>query len=142
MKTYMQKSHEVERRWFIVDATDKTLGRISTEIAKILTGKNKPIYTPHVDCGDYVIVINADKVVLTKDKWKQKKYYSHSGYAGGLRTRTAEEMLNTFPERIVEHSVRGMLPKGKLGRQIYKKLYVYAGSEHPHVAQKPDSIEL
>ncbi len=142
MKTFMQKSHEVERKWYVVDATDKTLGRISTQISMILTGKNKPIYTPHVDCGDYVIVINADKVALTKDKWEKKKYYSHSGHPGGLKTRTAEEVLATFPERIIEHSVKGMLPKGKLGRQIYKKLHVYAGSEHPHVAQQPEVIEL
>lgn len=140
MKTFMQKSHEIERKWYLIDVTGLTLGRVSTQIADILTGKNKPTYTPHVDCGDYVIVINCDAVHLTKNKWSQKKYYSHSGYAGGLRERTAEEMRNTFPERIIEHSVKGMLPKGPLGRQMYKKLFVYSGSEHPHAAQKPEVI--
>ncbi len=142
MKTYMAKPSEIERKWYIVDAKDKTLGRISTEISMILMGKNKPTYTPHIDTGDYVIVINAKEVHLTKDKWQDKKYYSHSQYAGGLKVRTAEELREKFPERIIEHSIKGMLPKGKLGRAMYKKLFVYSGSEHPHAAQKPELLEL
>ncbi len=142
MKTFMAKPSEIERKWYIVDAKDKTLGRISTEISMILMGKKKPIYTPHIDTGDYVIVINASHVHLTKDKWQDKKYYSHSQYAGGLKVRTAEELRDKFPERIIEHSIKGMLPKGKLGRAMYKKLFVYSGDEHPHVAQKPELLEL
>ncbi len=142
MKTFMAKPNEIERKWYIVDAKDKTLGRISTEIAMILMGKKKPIYTPHIDTGDYVIVINASSIHLTKDKWQDKKYYSHSQYAGGLKVRTAEELRDKFPERIIEHSIKGMLPKGKLGRAMYKKLFVYSGEEHPHAAQKPELLEL
>lgn len=142
MKTYMAKPSEIERKWYVVDAAGKTLGRLSTEIAMILMGKNKPTYTPHIDTGDNVVVINCEQVVLTKDKWDKKLYYRHSGYAGGLKVRTAKEMRERFPERIIEESVKGMLPKGKLGRAMYKKLFVYAGSEHPHVAQQPEVLEF
>ncbi len=142
MKTYMAKPSEIERKWYVVDAKGKTLGRLSTEIAMILMGKNKPTYTPHIDTGDNVIVINCEDVVLTKDKWDKKLYYRHSGYAGGLKVRTASELREKFPERIIETAVKGMLPKGKLGRAMYKKLYVYSGSEHPHAAQQPEMLEL
>jgi large subunit ribosomal protein L13 len=142
MKTYMANSNTVERAWFVVDAKGQRVGRLSTEVASILRGKHKPTFTPHVDCGDYIIVINAKDVELTGNKWDDKKYYRHSQYPGGLRTTTAKEMNNTFPERIVEYAVKGMLPKGRLGRQMIKKLFVYAGEEHPHAAQKPQVLEL
>jgi len=142
MKTYMANSNTVERKWFVVDAKGQRLGRLATEVATILRGKHKPTFTPHVDCGDYVIVINAKEVELTGNKWNDKKYYRHSQYPGGLRETTAKKMNQTFPERIVEFAVKGMLPKGRLGRQTYKKLYVYSGAEHPHAAQKPEVLEL
>jgi large subunit ribosomal protein L13 len=142
MKTYMQKKEAITRKWYVVDAAGLTVGRMATQIAMILNGKNKPTFTPHVDCGDNVIVINAEKAVFTKDKLDKKKYYRHSGYAGGLTTITAREMQATHPERIIEFAVKGMLPKGKLGRAMNKKLFVYAGSEHPHQAQQPELIEL
>lgn len=142
MKTYMANKDTVVRQWFVVDAKGQRVGRLSTEVATILRGKHKPTFTPHVDCGDYIIVINAKEVELTGKKWDQKKYYRHSQYPGGLRETTAKELNENFPERIVEFAVKGMLPKGRLGRQMYKKLYVYAGSEHPHAAQQPTVLEL
>ena len=142
MKTYMANNQTIERKWFVVDAAGKRVGRLATEVATVLRGKNKVTFTPHVDCGDYVIVINADKVELTGNKWADKKYYRHSQYPGGLRETTAKRMNETFPERIVEFAVKGMLPKGRLGRATYKKLFVYAGNEHPHAAQTPEVLEL
>ncbi len=138
--TYMQKKEEVSRNWYVIDATDMTLGRLAAKVATILRGKHKPTYTPHIDCGDYVIVVNASKVNLTGNKLDKKIYYNHSGYPGGLRERTARTMIENYPEEMIERAVKGMLPKGRLGRQMYKKLFVYAGSEHPHQAQQP--VEL
>lgn len=135
--TYMQKAQEVSRNWYVIDATDVNLGRLATKVAHVLRGKHKTIYTPHVDCGDYVIVINAAKINLTGNKLNDKIYYDHSGYTGGLRERTAKEMKENYPVEMVERAVKGMLPKGRLGRAMYKKLFVYEGSEHPHAAQKP-----
>ncbi|MBB5150216.1 MULTISPECIES: 50S ribosomal protein L13 [Ureibacillus] len=140
--TFMAKGHEVERKWLVVDAEGKTLGRLASEVAAILRGKHKPIYTPHVDTGDYVIVINAEKIHLTGNKLEDKIYYRHSQFAGGLKKRTAGEMLERNPERMIELAVKGMLPKNSLGRKMFKKLYVYAGPNHPHAAQKPESFEL
>ena len=137
MKSYMQKKEEVVRSWYVIDATDKSLGRVATLAAHILRGKNKVTYTPHIDCGDYVIIINAKKVNLTGNKLDDKIYYNHSGYTGGLRERTARVMREDYPVEMIERAVKGMLPKGRLGRQMYKKLFVYAESEHPHMAQKP-----
>jgi large subunit ribosomal protein L13 len=134
-KTLSAKPNEIERTWYVVDAEGKTLGRLSTEIARILRGKHKPIYTPHVDTGDYVIVINADKVRVTGKRLDQKIYYRHSGYMGGLKAIPLRRMLETHPERVIELAVKGMLPKNRLGRQMYKKLKVYASPEHPHQAQ-------
>jgi large subunit ribosomal protein L13 len=142
MKTFMANSDTIERRWLVVDAKGQRVGRLATEVASILRGKHKPTFTPHVDCGDYVIVINAKEVELTGNKWEQKKYYRHSRYPGGLKETTAKVMNQTFPERIVEFAVKGMLPKGKLGRQMYKKLFVYAGEEHKQQAQTPEVYEL
>ena len=142
MSTFMAKKETISRKWYVIDAAGKPLGRLASEVAIILMGKNKPIYTPNVDCGDYVIIINAEKVSLIGDKIHNKKYYNVSGYTGGLRTRTAGEMLARYPEEMVERSVWGMLPKGRLGRQIYKKLFVYKGSEHKHEAQQPEVLEL
>lgn len=142
MKTFMQKKETVERNWYVVDATGKTLGRLATQVATVLRGKNKPTYTPHVDCGDYVIVVNADKVVLTWNKLEDKKYYNHSGYPGGLRERTAKEMIEKYPEEMVERAIKGMLPHGRLGRAMGKKLFVYRGSDHKHEAQKPVALEI
>ncbi|HIU11872.1 MAG TPA: 50S ribosomal protein L13 [Candidatus Onthocola stercorigallinarum] len=142
MKTFMQKKETVERNWYVVDATGKTLGRLATQVATVLRGKNKPTYTPHVDCGDYVIVVNADKVVLTGNKLEDKKYYNHSGYPGGLRERTAKEMIEKYPEEMVERAIKGMLPHGRLGRAMGKKLFVYRGSDHKHEAQKPVALEI
>lgn len=142
MKSYVAKPLEIERKWYVVDATDKTLGRLSTEIAARLRGKHKPIYTPHVDCGDFIIVINAEKVKLTGNKESQKVYRHHTGFMGGLREVSYKEMLAKHPERIIEKAVKGMLPKNSLGRQMYTKLKVYAGSEHNHQAQKPEVLEL
>ena len=142
MKTFMQKKETVERNWYVVDATGKTLGRLATQVATVLRGKNKPTYTPHVDCGDYVIVVNADKVVLTGNKLEDNKYYNHSGYPGGLRERTAKEMIEKYPEEMVERAIKGMLPHGRLGRAMGKKLFVYRGSDHKHEAQKPVALEI
>jgi len=140
--TYMAKPNEVQRKWYIIDAAGKTLGRMASEAASLLRGKHKPEFTPHVDTGDFVIIINADKVVLTGKKLLQKKYYRHSGYMGGLKTTTAQEMLNNKPERMVELAVHGMLPKNRLGNRLKTKLKVYAGAEHPHTAQQPEVWEL
>ncbi len=140
MKTYMPNPAEVERKWYVVDAEGKTLGRLTSEVAKVLHGKNKAIYTPHADTGDYVIIINAEKVKVTGRKLDQKIYYSHSDYVGGMKETTLREMLLRHPERVIEHAVKGMLPKGPLGSEIYRKLFVYAGAEHPHAAQKPEEL--
>lgn len=138
MKSYIAKPAEVERKWYVIDAEDNTLGKIASEVASILRGKKKPIYTPHVDTGDYVIVINAEKVRVTGKKEEQKIYKSHSGYPGGLKETTLRELRAKKPEEIIRHAVKGMMPKGKLGRQMFKKLKVYAGPEHPHTAQNPE----
>ena len=137
-KSYMANAQTIERKWFVVDATDLVLGRVSTEVASLLKGKHKPTYTPHVDCGDYVIIVNAEKVALTGNKLDDKLYYRHSGYPGGLKSRTAKRMLELQPQKVLEKSIRGMLPKNRLGEDMYRKLYVYVGSEHPHQAQKPE----
>jgi large subunit ribosomal protein L13 len=140
--TYMAKPNEVERKWYIIDATDKTLGRLASEAAAILRGKHKPEFTPHVDTGDFVIVINAEKIHLTGKKLQNKKYYRHSLYPGGLKVATAQELLNTKPERVLESAIHGMLPKTRLGNRLKTKLNVYAGAEHPHQAQQPVVWEL
>ena len=140
MKSYMASPATVERKWYVVDAEGCTLGRLSSEVAKVLRGKNKPIFTPHIDTGDYVIVVNADKIAVTGKKLDQKIYYHHSEYVGGMKETTLKEMLAKKPERVVELAVKGMLPKGPLGRQMYKKLFVYAGPEHKHAAQKPEEL--
>ena len=140
MKSFMANPSTVERKWYVVDATGYTLGRLSSEVAKILRGKNKPIYTPHIDCGDYVIVVNADKIKVTGKKLDQKIYYNHSDYVGGMRETTLKEMMAKKPEKVIELAVKGMLPKGPLGRSMIKKLFVYAGAEHPHAAQKPEEL--
>lgn len=142
MKTFMAKPAEIKRDWYVIDATGISLGRVATKAANVLRGKHKAIYTPNVDCGDYVIVINADKVKLTGNKLDQKMYYNHSGYTGGLRERTAKEMRENYPVEMVERAVKGMLPKGRLGRQMYKKLFVYEGADHKHQAQKPEIVEI
>ncbi len=142
MKSYVAKPLEIERKWYVIDAAGKTLGRLSTEIASRLRGKHKPIYTPHVDCGDYIIVINAEKVKVTGNKASQKVYRHHTGYMGGLRERSYKEMMEKHPERIIEKAVKGMLPKNSLGSQMYTKLSVYAGPEHKHAAQKPEVLEV
>lgn len=140
MDTYMARKEDVERKWYVVDAEGCTLGRLSAEIARILRGKNKPTYTPHIDTGDYVIVVNAEKIKVTGKKLNQKIYYHHSEYIGGMKETTLKEMLEKHPERVIEHAVKGMLPKGPLGRQMYKKLFVYAGPDHKHAAQKPEAL--
>ena len=140
MKTFMASPATIERKWYVVDAEGKTLGRLSSEIASVLRGKHKPIFTPHMDTGDYVIVVNAAKVKVTGKKLSQKIYYHHSGYVGGMKETTLKEMLAKKPERVVELAVKGMLPKGPLGRQMYKKLFVYVGPEHKHAAQKPEAL--
>jgi large subunit ribosomal protein L13 len=140
MKTFMASPATIERKWYVVDATGMTLGRLSSEIAKVLRGKNKPIFTPHMDCGDYVIVVNAEKVAVTGRKLDQKIYYRHSEYVGGMKETTLKEMLAKHPERVIEHAVKGMLPKGPLGRDMYRKLFVYAGPDHKHAAQKPEAL--
>ncbi|MCK6505640.1 50S ribosomal protein L13 [Myxococcota bacterium] len=137
MSTTIARSESVERSWYVIDATGQTLGRLSTRIATALRGKHKTDFTPHVDCGDYVIVVNADKVALTGRKLDQKEYYAYTGYPGGLKTRTARQLLVENPERIIQHAVKGMLPKNRLSRQVMGKLKIYAGPEHPHVAQQP-----
>ncbi len=141
-KTYMAKPDEVERNWYVVDAAGKTLGRLASEIAKVLRGKHKPEFTPHVDTGDYVIVVNAEKVELTGNKWKDKIHYKHSNYPGGLKQTPYEELRKKKPAFIVEKAVKGMLPHNRLGRQIFKKLKVYEGPDHPHEAQQPKELEL
>ncbi len=142
MKTFMANPDTIERKWYIVDAADKTLGRMASEIAKVLRGKNKAIFTPSADMGDYVIVVNADKVKVTGKKLDQKLYRHHSGWVGGLKETTLREMKAKKPETVVEMAVKGMLPKGPLGRQMYKKLHVYAGAEHGHAAQKPEELKF
>ena len=142
MKTYMASPEKVERKWYVVDATGHTLGRLSTEIANVLRGKNKPIYTPHVDTGDYVIVINADKIQVTGKKLDQKIYYNHSDYVGGMRETTLREMMDKKPEKVIQLAVKGMLPKGPLGRSMMTKLHVYAGADHEQAAQKPEVLEI
>ena len=139
--TYMQKAQEVSRNWYVIDATDVNLGRLATKVAHVLRGKHKTTYTPNVDCGDYVIVVNASKINITGNKLDDKIYYNHSGYTGGLRERTAREMKENYPVEMIERAVKGMLPKGRLGRAMYKKLFVYEGSEHPHAAQKPTEMK-
>ena len=140
MQTYMANPDKIERKWYVVDAADMTLGRLASEVAKILRGKNKPVFTPHVDTGDYVIVVNAAKVAVTGKKLDQKVYYRHSEYVGGLKETTLREMLAKKPEQVIEHAVKGMLPKGPLGREMYSKLFVYAGPDHNHQAQKPETV--
>ena len=140
MKTFMASPSTIERKWYVVDATGYTLGRLASEVAKVLRGKNKAIFTPHIDTGDYVIVINADKIKVTGKKLQQKIYYNHSDYVGGMKETTLKEMLAKKPERVIELAVKGMLPKGPLGRQMYTKLHVYAGPEHDHAAQKPEVL--
>ena len=142
MRTFTAKKETIEREWFVVDATDQTLGRLAARIAPILKGKHKPIYTPHLDCGDFVIVVNADKVRVTGRKLDQKFYYRHSGYPGGIRSISLRDQLARFPERVIQAAVKGMLPKNRLGRQMMKKLKVYAGDAHPHQAQQPKALEF
>ena len=140
MTSFMANPAKVERKWYVVDATGYTLGRLASEVAKVLRGKNKPVFTPHVDTGDYVIVVNADKIKVTGKKLDQKIYYHHSDYVGGMKETTLREMLAKKPEKVVELAVKGMLPKGPLGRELFTKLHVYAGAEHPHAAQQPEAL--
>ena len=140
MQTYMANPDKIERKWYVVDAEGCTLGRLASGVASVLRGKNKPQFTPHVDTGDYVIVVNADKIKVTGKKMDQKIYYNHSDYVGGMKETTLKEMLDKHPERVIEYAVKGMLPKGPLGRQMYKKLFVYAGPDHKHAAQKPEVL--
>lgn len=140
MKTFMASPSTIDRKWYVVDAADMTLGRLASEVAKILRGKNKAIFTPHMDTGDYVIVVNAEKIKVSGKKLDQKVYYHHSGYVGGMKETTLREKLEKKPEQVIELAVKGMLPKGPLGRQMYTKLHVYAGPEHAHAAQKPEVL--
>ena len=140
MNSVMANPAKVERKWYVVDATGYTLGRLASEVAKVLRGKNKPIFTPHIDTGDYVIIVNAEKIKVTGKKLDQKIYYHHSDYVGGMKETTLREMLAKKPEKVVELAVKGMLPKGPLGREMFTKLHVYAGAEHPHTAQKPEVL--
>jgi len=142
VKTYYAKPHEIDREWVLIDATDQILGRVASKAAQILKGKHKPQYTPHVDTGDFVVIINADKIRVTGAKAGAKEYHRHSGYPGGLKTESFEEAMAKHPERVIEHAVKGMLPKNTLGRAMGKKLKVYAGAEHPHMAQKPREIKM
>ena len=142
MKSYMQKKETVQRNWYVIDASEASLGKVAAKAAHILHGKHKPTFTPHIDCGDNVIIINAEKVKLTGNKLEDKKYYNHSMYPGGLRIRTAKVMKEQYPVEMVEKAVKGMLPHNRLGRQMYKKLFVYTGENHPHAAQKPEKIEV
>ena len=142
MKTFMQTKETVDRKWYVIDAEGKTLGRVATRAAHILRGKNKATFTPHIDCGDYVIIVNASKVKLTGNKLNDKMYYDHSGFPGGLRERNAKTMIEKYPVEMVERAVKGMLPKGPLGRQMYRKLFVYADANHNQAAQKPVSITI
>lgn len=140
--TYMAKVGSVEKKWYVVDAANQTVGRLASEIAKVLRGKNKPVYTPHVDTGDYVIVINAEKAVFTGKKLRKKIYFHHTGYPGGGRFATAGDWMKKYPERIIEHAVKGMLPKNRLGADLFRNLHVYAGDKHPHAAQKPEELKF
>ena len=140
MNSFMANPAKVERKWYVVDATGYTLGRLASEVARVLRGKNKPIFTPHIDTGDYVIIVNAEKIKVTGKKLDQKIYYHHSDYVGGMKETTLREMLAKKPEKVVELAVKGMLPKGPLGREMFTKLHVYAGAEHPHTAQKPEVL--
>lgn len=142
MKTFTPKKEEIEKKWWLIDAEGKTLGRLATEVATLLRGKRKPEFTPFIDCGDFVVVVNAEKINVTGKKLEQKKYYSHSGYPGGLKVKTLKEILERKPEEVVRKAVWGMIPKGKLGRAVYKKLKVYKGSDHPHEAQKPQEYRF
>ena len=142
MKTFSAKNHDIDRNWYLVDAQNKTLGRLSTEIASRLRGKHKPIYTPHVDTGDYIVVVNASKIRVTGKKMTDKVYYKHTGYIGNLKSENLETMLEKYPEKVLMKSVRGMLPKSKLGSAMIKKLRVFAGPEHTHIAQQPEPLEL
>ena len=142
MKTFMASPSTIERKWYVIDATGHTLGRLASEVAKILRGKNKPTFTPHIDTGDYVIIVNADKIAVTGKKLDQKVYYRHSAYVGGLKQETLREKLAKKPEDVLVHAIKGMLPKGPLGREMLKKLHVYAGPEHEHAAQKPEVLEI
>ena len=142
MKTVSAKPETVERNWFVVDATDKVLGRLATELARRLRGKHKPEYTPHVDTGDYIVVVNAEKVRVTGNKATDKVYYRHTGYPGGIKAINFEKLIKTAPKRAIEHAVKGMLPRGPLGRDMYRKLKVYAGPEHRHAAQQPQPLEI
>ena len=142
MTSYMQKKETIERKWYVIDAEDKPLGRVASKAAHVLRGKHKATFTPHIDCGDNVIIINAEKVLLTGNKLEDKKYYNHSMYPGGLRERTAKEMVEKYPVEMVERAVKGMLPHNRLGRAMYKKLFVYTGNEHKHAAQKPEAMEI
>ena len=142
MKSFMASPSTVERKWYVVDAEGKTLGRLASEVANVLRGKNKPTYTPHIDTGDYVIVVNAEKIQVTGEKLDQKIYYHHSEYVGGMKEATLREMMQKKPEFVITHAVKGMLPKGPLGRQMLKKLHVYAGPEHNHAAQKPETLDI
>lgn len=142
MKTISAKEADIQRDWYVIDAQGQTLGRLATRTASILRGKHKPLFTPHVDCGDYVIIINAEKVHVTGQKMSQKKYYRHSGYPGGLKEISLRDQLQKFPERVLESAVRGMLPKNRLGRQMFKKLKIYPGPNHPHQAQQPKPMEF
>lgn len=142
MTTYMQKKEGVPRKWYVIDAQDYNLGRLASKAAHILRGKNKATFTPHIDGGDFVIVLNASKINLTGDKLNKKIYYNHSGFPGGLRERTAKVMKEKYPTEMIERAIKGMLPNGRLGRQMYKKLYVYAGAEHPHIAQQPEELKI
>jgi len=142
VKTYSARKGEVERSWWVVDASDETLGRLASRIAKVLQGKNKPVYTPNIDTGDFVVVINAEKVKVTGRKKSQKSYHSHSGYPGGARSHTLREMLEKHPDRVIMQAVKGMLPKNRLARQQLRKLKVYAGAEHPHAAQSPQRLDI
>ena len=140
--SFMQKKETVERTWYVIDAEGVSLGRLATRVADVLRGKHKPTYTPNIDCGDFVVVVNASKVKLTGNKLDDKIYYNHSGYTGGLRERTAKEMVEKYPVEMIERAVKGMIPKTRLGRQVIKKLFVYEGAEHPHMAQKPAVMEI
>lgn len=140
--SYMQKKETVERNWYVIDAEGVSLGRLATRVADVLRGKHKPTYTPHIDCGDFVIVVNASKVNLTGNKLNDKMYYNHSGYTGGLRERTAKEMRENYPVEMIERAVKGMIPHTRLGRQVAKKLFVYEGASHPHMAQKPVEMKV
>jgi len=142
MKSYMASPSTIERKWYVVDATGHTLGRLASEVANVLRGKNKPIYTPHIDTGDYVIIVNAEKIKVTGKKLNQKIYYNHSDYVGGMKETKLKDMLEKKPEYVLNHAVKGMLPKGPLGRQMMSKLHVYAGPEHAHAAQKPEVLEI